>query len=77
MITAAGRARRRRTATGSIRLRHRNRPHVPHSPYPDLRIKYLALSIIPTGSISKRSTPLFAAGALIALGAAMLFVFGL
>ena len=54
-------------------MEHRNHPRA----YPDLRIKYLALSITPTGSIQKRSTPLFAAGALIALGAAVLFVFGL
>jgi hypothetical protein len=54
-------------------MEHRNHPRA----YPDLRIKYLALSITPTGSIQKRSTPLFAAGALIALGAAVLFVLGL
>ena len=54
-------------------MEHRNHPRA----YPDLRIKYLALSITPTGSIQQRSTLLFAAGALIALGAAVLFVFGL
>ena len=54
-------------------MEHRDHPRA----YPDLRIKYLALSITPTGSIQKRSTPLFAAGALIALGAAVLFVLGL
>ena len=56
-------------------MEHRNHPRA----YPDLRIKikYLALSITPTGSIQQRSTPLFAAGALIALGAAVLFVLGL
>ena len=54
-------------------MEHRNHPRA----YPDLHIKYLALSITPTGSIQQRSTLLFAAGALIALGAAVLFVFGL
>ena len=38
------------------------------------RVEYLALSIIPTGSKPLRSTPLMAAAALIALGAALLFV---
>jgi hypothetical protein len=51
--------------------------HMAHSAHPALRIEYLALSITPTGSIPKRSMPLLAAGALIALGAAMLFVFAL
>ena len=41
-----------------------------------LRSKYLALSIILTGSKPHRSTPLMAAGVLIALGAALLFVLG-
>jgi hypothetical protein len=41
-----------------------------------LRLEYLALSIIPTGSKAQRSTPLMAAGVLIALGAALLFVLG-
>jgi hypothetical protein len=40
------------------------------------RVEYLALSIIPTGSRPLRSTPLMAAGVLIALGAALLFVLG-
>jgi hypothetical protein len=41
------------------------------------RIEYLSLSIIPTGSKPKRLTPSMAIAAFIALGAAMLFVFGL
>jgi len=41
-----------------------------------LRGEYLALSIIPTGSKPYRSTPLMAAGVLIALGAALLLVLG-
>ena len=56
-------------------MKRREAPRMFNSAHPDLRIKYLALSITPTGSIVSRSTPLFAAGALIALGAAMLFVF--
>jgi hypothetical protein len=44
-------------------------------PLDGLRGKYLALSIIPTGSKPLRSsTPLMAAAVLIALGAALLFV---
>jgi hypothetical protein len=46
------------------------------TPSDGLRSKYLALSIIPTGSKPHRSTPLMAAGVLIALGAALLFVLG-
>ena len=41
-----------------------------------LRGEYLALSIIPTGSKPHRSTPLMAAGVLIALGAALFLVLG-
>ena len=41
-----------------------------------LRGEYLALSIIPTGSKPLRSTPLIAAGVLIAIGAVLLFVLG-
>jgi hypothetical protein len=41
-----------------------------------LRFEYLALSITPTGSKPHRSTPLMAAGVLIALGTALLFVLG-
>ena len=52
---------------------HRNHPRA----YPDLNLEYLALSITPTGAIPKRWAVLFAAGALIALGAAVLFVLGL
>ena len=44
------------------------------TPSDGLRGEYLALSIIPTGSKPHRSTPLMAAGVLIALGAALLFV---
>ena len=46
------------------------------APADRFRIEYLALSIIPTGSKPHRSTPLMAAGVLIALGAALLFLLG-
>jgi hypothetical protein len=42
---------------------------IPHS-------EYLLLSIIATGSKPKRSAPWMAAGVLIALGAALIFVLG-
>jgi hypothetical protein len=45
-------------------------------PSDGLRGKYLALSIIPTGSKPQRSTPLIAMGVLIALGAALLLMLG-
>jgi hypothetical protein len=46
------------------------------APADRFRIEYLALSIIPTGSKPLRSTPLIAAGVLIAIGAVLLFVLG-
>jgi hypothetical protein len=40
-----------------------------------LRSEYLRLSIIPTTSNAKRSSPWMVAGALIAVGMALIFVF--
>jgi hypothetical protein len=46
----------------------------PSNPF---RIEYLFPNIIPTGSKSKRSaTPLMALGALLALGAGLILIFG-
>jgi hypothetical protein len=46
----------------------------PSNPF---RSEYLVLNIIPTGSKPKRSaTPLMALGALLALGAGLLLIFG-
>jgi hypothetical protein len=48
-----------------------------HSAHPAIRSDYLRLSIIPTASKPKRSaTPLMTVGALIAVGAALIFVLG-
>jgi hypothetical protein len=47
------------------------------APADRIRGEYLLLSIIPTGSKPKRSTPWMAAGGiLIVLGAALIFVLG-
>jgi hypothetical protein len=55
-------------------IRRRERPREPHGAHPAIRSDYLRLSIISTTSKPKRSTPLLAAGALIAVGAALFFV---
>jgi hypothetical protein len=55
--------------------KRRERPREPHSAHPAIRSDYLRLSIIPTASKPKRLMPLLAAGALIAVGAALFFVF--
>ena len=55
--------------------KRRERPREPHGADPAIRGDYLRLSIISTASKPKRSTPLVTAGALIALGAALFFVF--
>jgi hypothetical protein len=55
--------------------KRRERPCEPHSGYPAIRSDYLRLSIISTASKPKRSTPLLTAVGLIAVGAALFFVF--
>jgi hypothetical protein len=47
-----------------------------HRKADDLRIEYLALSIIPTGPKPNRSMSLMAAGVLIALAATLIVAFG-
>jgi hypothetical protein len=55
--------------------RHRKKHDLGHTSHPAIRSDYLRLSIISTASRPKRSAPWLTAGALIAVGAALFFVF--
>jgi hypothetical protein len=56
-------------------IQRRERPREPHSAHPAIRSDYLRLSIISTAPKPKRSTLLLTAVGLIAVGAALFFVF--